>query len=273
MGQLKLLISEIDFLTDYADKGFTIVYAGAADGRHIPVIDSMFMTLGLSWHLFDPSAFHADVTRWSKRFSNRVSLHNECFTDSHAQSFSGDKGVLFISDIRTNKNESSRVHNTKNVPDDNDVMQNEFWQMAWVQMMQPFACCLKFRGKFEYLDGEKFDYIDGQLRIQAWPPPNSTELRLVAQHPYKLRTYSFKQLDEGMSYYNEEDRLHGNNDIKLQDFVMSKYLRYAKVCQPCRGEGSDKFHKFVQLYMDERRKHLNKRREHTQPMNRHHRFG
>jgi hypothetical protein len=55
-GQLKLLLSEIDFLTDFARHGDTVVYAGATCGSHLPILARMFKDLRLSWHLFDPQS-------------------------------------------------------------------------------------------------------------------------------------------------------------------------------------------------------------------------
>ena len=46
-GQRKLLLSEIDFLTDFIDlsknkQKILIIYAGAADGKHISLLSKMF---------------------------------------------------------------------------------------------------------------------------------------------------------------------------------------------------------------------------------------
>jgi hypothetical protein len=266
MGQLKLLISEIDFLTDYAEDGFTIVYAGAADGRHIPVVDSMFKCLNLRWELYDPSPFHREVNTWSSMFKRRVTLYNDIFRDGDAAKYAGREDVLFLSDIRTNEpKRGSAAHadgkeGRRNAPDDDNVMHNEMMQLKWVQTMQPVACCLKFRGKFEYGKGETFEYIDGELRMQAWPPPNSTELRLVASEPYYMREYSFQKLEQGMSYYNEVDRMKHGNDMKIQAYVIDKYKNAAHVYDTCKEKGIHDFDRFVQKYMHERNRNAERPR-------------
>jgi hypothetical protein len=56
-GQRKLLLSEIEFLTDWAplDRDSIVVYAGAAPGTHIAFLAEMFPRL--SFVLVDPSEF------------------------------------------------------------------------------------------------------------------------------------------------------------------------------------------------------------------------
>ena len=104
MGQVKLLLSEIDFLTDFAiNRGTVIVYVGAADGMHIPTLDRMFMDLRLQWRLYDPSPFSQNVLDWQKRNPDRVKVHTRVFTDEDTAAYASldQEEVLFICDIRT----------------------------------------------------------------------------------------------------------------------------------------------------------------------------
>jgi hypothetical protein len=224
MGQMKLLISEIDFLSNLARAGDLVVYAGAADGAHIPTLDCMFQHLRLTWHLFDPSRFSTQVMQWMTANRDRVFIYRRCFHSQDAMYFKQVGTVLFICDIRTKQDHS----NSKSVPDDSHVMSNQMAQMEWVRLMDPVACCLKFRGTFNYAEeaGAKyrhFQYLRGELRVQAWPRPNSTEVRLVARRPYSTRMYSSRQLDEAMSHYNENARLLHANDFKIQNYVLGRY--------------------------------------------------
>lgn len=57
IGQRKLLLSEVDFLTDYARKGDTVVYAGSAPGIHLPYLASLFHSKALRFELYDPRKF------------------------------------------------------------------------------------------------------------------------------------------------------------------------------------------------------------------------
>jgi len=163
-GQIKLLLSEIDFLTSFAEPGDTIVYAGAADGWHIPTLDAMFQPLRLRWRLFDPSQFRQEVYGWRKSSGGRVSVRRRIFTQEDAKYYGSNTvpRVLFISDIRTNEDNA--------IPDDVQVMQNQAMQMEWVQAMQPAACSLKFRGPFDYertKERRHFKYLEGTMNVQV----------------------------------------------------------------------------------------------------------
>jgi hypothetical protein len=254
MGQMKLLISEIDFLSDFARHCDNVVYAGASDGRHIPTLDAMFRPLNISWSLFDPCRFDACVMDWSRKNSNRISLFRRCFVDQDAVYYNGFKRVLFISDIRTGGQQQhtrTRDGNHRVAPGDENVMEDQTMQMRWVHLMHPTACCLKFRGTFTYEDCQEqssFDYIHGQLRLQAWPPPNSSEVRLVASAPYTTATYDSRHLDEATSYYNEHDRLLCGNDARIQDFVLNKYENNHIISEECRQRGLLHFRDFESSY-------------------------
>lgn len=247
MGQMKLLISEIAFLNDFADDGTIVVYVGAADGTHIPTLDSMFQPMKLCWHLFDPSRFSPEVMLWMRQNQLRVFVYRRCFYADDAAYFKGFRAVLLISDIR---NKEDFLDNDS-IPEETNVVQDQAMQMDWVKSMQPTACCLKFRGTFDYMintDAEEFEYINGELRIQAWPRPNSTELRLVASRPYSYRMYSSRQLDEAMSYYNEKCRMLDGNDMKLQKHVLSMYMGNQALKVSVRDAGREAFDAFEGVY-------------------------
>ena len=253
MGQMKLLLSEIDFLSDFARAGDTVVYAGAADGEHIPTLDCMFQSLGLVWHLFDPSRFSTRVMQWMSANKGRVFVYRRCFLTEDAIYFKPFHKLLFICDIRTKENDCSKHA----MPDDSHVMCNQQAQMEWVRYMDPVACCLKFRGAFGYAEeaGAKyrhFQYLKGELRIQAWPKPNSTELRLVARRPYCTKMYSSKQLDEAMSHYNENARLMSSNDLKLQNYILGRYMEHPDLSLECRTKGRQCFDQFERDYCSRR---------------------
>lgn len=225
-GQLKLLVGEISFLTQFARCFDTVLYVGAADGLHIPVLDTMFKHLQLRWILFDPCSFHWTVLNWCQQNASRVSLHNTVFTMQHAEELRGacSAKLLFISDIRIVDlcNERGCFF-----PSDEQVMKDQDMQMNWVLCMQPTACSLKFRSAFHFDDHKttSFRYLDGILHVQAWARPNSTELRLISTFPYELKVYSSKFLVEAMAYYNQHARLLHGNDTKLQASILDAYFQ------------------------------------------------
>lgn len=165
MGQVKLLLSEIDFLGEHAREGDTVVYVGAACGMHIPTLDAMFSTLCLRWHLYDPDDFSTEVHAWCTRegVSSRVRVCQKLFTDADATSFRESNATLLISDIRSSRTDPSSGHHS-----DADIVRDQAMQMGWVMAMNPRACCLKFRGIFGYTDANRyFQYLKGEMRLQV----------------------------------------------------------------------------------------------------------
>jgi hypothetical protein len=78
-GQRKLLMCEIEFLCKHAKSGDTVVYAGAAPGRHILTLAELLFP-ELDFQLYDPAPFNI-------RPSRNVGIHQECFTRECAQKF------------------------------------------------------------------------------------------------------------------------------------------------------------------------------------------
>jgi len=92
-GQRKLLLSEIEFLTVFGQKGTLVVYAGAAPGTHTNYLADLFPSM--DFLLVDPSEFYAKPT-------NRIEIRQEFFTEQICREVrEGGRDVLFISDIRT----------------------------------------------------------------------------------------------------------------------------------------------------------------------------
>lgn len=232
MGQAKLLLAEMDFLAQHASQGNLVVYAGAADGLHIPTLDAIFARLKLRWQLFDPEEFSLRVKKWQATDPERIRVFRQGFSaDAFLRSQGGEEEeeVLFISDIRSSGGR------------DEAIMRDQATQMAWVLQMQPKACCLKFRGPYDYTEETRyFDYLDGKMRLQAWAGPNSTELRLVCTKPYDaLKRYDSKHLEEAMAWHNR----HGRNDKALQNLIL----------QRCGGAlAKAQFAAFMNLYALER---------------------
>lgn len=185
-GQRKLLLSEIEFLTEHGNKSNTVVYAGAAPGYHINYLTKLFPNH--NFHLYDPRKFGISKT-------NKIKLFQQYFTDKDAQVYA-KKDVLFISDIRENL-----------TPDDNDwepiVLRNMDAQQKWVEIMEPSMAMLKFRLSW---DKETQEYLDGDIYIQAWEGSTSTETRLYTDGKSK-KIYDTKKYEEQLFRFNVITRM------------------------------------------------------------------
>ena len=154
----------------------------------------------------------------------------------------------FISDIRT----SGIVVTTEDKsPTDADIVYNNAQQYGWVKTMKPTLSMLKFRHPFrnkiddfsseltkeiqylgsigtvngqggidfikDYKNG-KLIYMDGQIMLQAWAPPTSTETRLITRGTVHADFGSHKAYEEKMFYYNVSMRPHHYKMINAQGF-------------------------------------------------------
>lgn len=72
-GQRKLMLSEVEFLTRFAEPNIICVYAGAAPGTHIAFLSELFPEV--TFVLVDPSDF-------SVRPTPRIQIRQEFMTDT-----------------------------------------------------------------------------------------------------------------------------------------------------------------------------------------------
>lgn len=196
IGQRKLLLSEIEFLSyvygklGNKAKEYTVVYAGAADGEHIPfMINRFFKGVFKEWHLYDePHRFKKalrsvpGVTIVPYVDPNSVKGY---FTEYHYPIYAKQK-IVFISDIR-------RETNNRMVKEDNDL-QNEA-----VMTMNPKFAMLKFRFPF---DGKNHTVLDGRRLLQCWAKQDSAEVRLWSESPHSLIKSSSREHETQMNAFN-----------------------------------------------------------------------
>lgn len=202
-GQRKLFMNELELLTLHAAPGDTVVYAGAAPGKHIEFLaDRLFPKL--TFVLVDPAPFRI-------RSSARIRLVQGLMTDELAREYStagtageeenaeGAKRVIFVSDIR-------RTHASEDL-----ILEDMLDQQRWHDILRPkvqggvcsliSGICvidhpgltqphtalpsaallqqvsmLKFRLPWRAGDTE---YLDGEVRLQPYAKPRSTETRLL----------------------------------------------------------------------------------------------
>lgn len=197
-GQMKLLFSEIQFLTRHARPGDKIVYAGAAPGIHLKILFQMFPNL--SWVLIDPAKIVI-------RPSEHIEVIQGLMTDDLAESYQDDDhNTLFISDIRTGS--------TENEEWDEEIEDNMIMQKSWCDIMKPRRALLKFRLSWKRATTT---YFSGTIFNQVWQPKTSTETRLDTDCK-NLIQYN------NLAY---ERRLMGHNSIlRIQQYSISALEPY-----------------------------------------------
>lgn len=197
-GQLKLLFSEIQFLTLFWESHVTspkVVYAGSAPGDHIPLLSELFPDV--EFHLYDPAPFKIAPT-------TKIHLYNCLFTDEVALSWSNRTDVYLISDIRT-----ADFHTLTKEENEDMIISDLRMQEKWYQLIKPIHALFKFRLPYnekvvieKY--GENFEYLAGHVFFQVWAPASSTETRLVPTHGKKL--WNIKKYESQLFYFNSEVR-------------------------------------------------------------------
>lgn len=203
-GQLKLFLSEVEFLTkvidDAGDRDIVFVYAGAAPGDHIEYLHGLFKNI--QFELYDPNKFVV-------RDSDMIKTHVQFFTDKDAQFWKdniGNRYLAFCSDIR------SEPATPKN------VAENMKMQLEWWKIMNPHLSMFKFR--LPWIPG-KTEWPAGEIYIQAYPGPTSTETRLIVKKNAEVIYYDNQQYEDACFYHNTHNRTYKYpnefHDIGLDD--------------------------------------------------------
>lgn len=187
-GQRKLMLSEIEFLTRFAADHDTVLYAGAAPGRHIAMLSELFPAV--TFVLVDPAPFNV-------RPSPRITVRQEMFTDELAREYA-DRHVLFISDIRSVDWKLQDTSRTETA-----VAADMAAQMRWHLRMAPRASMLKFR--LPWASGST-EYLDGEIHLPVWGPITTTETRLVVTGR-GVRLYDHRTYEEQLFFFNTVTRV------------------------------------------------------------------
>lgn len=260
LGQRKLLISEIEFLTRVLRKArennlqprsdgflYTLLYVGAAPGQHIPTLSEMFPEI--EFVLYDPAKFYISGTK-------AIKIHNELFTDDLVSKYATDRKkenrLLFVSDIRTAPRGNTVKSKGLDPAFELEVEKDLERQKGWVNALKPVRSLLKFRLPFTNKE-EKLstEYFDGIINFQAYAPSQSAETRLeVGNNPTMIK-YDHQTYEEQMFYFNTEYRIHSykhydtkygwSYDTIREYFVLKRYLDF-------RGRGYNDIPKYSQRF-------------------------
>jgi Poly A polymerase regulatory subunit len=195
-GQRKLLMSEIEFLTDFATASnpSVVLYVGAGPGHHLPILMKMFEGLVKCWIFYDATPF-------SFESSKTVDIRNRYFTDSDAHALASEfpENLLFICDIRNLAHGKMDAASSEAAVVDDMTMQER-----WVRILKPSKSMLKFR--LPYVPGAT-EYLAGELLLPVWGPQTTTETRLVVGAKAGRRSYDHQKHWEQMFYFNTVTRV------------------------------------------------------------------
>lgn len=212
-GQKKLLIQEIEFLTQNMGEDNRVLYIGASPGTHIPILSEWFPTM--AFILYDPEPIRFTPNA-------RTRYYNKRFERADAKLM---QGCLLISDIRTMG--ATYTDSEKYIAGD---MQN---QREIYHALKPRAALMKFR--LPYNHGVTF-YPEGELLLPIWGPQTTTEVRLRTKKYWGLEhdvAYGHKHLENQMFYFNTVFRPANFYDaLENKDHFPLGY----DTCYDCVGE-------------------------------------
>lgn len=211
--QLRLFASELAFMTlaitDNKFEDYVVVYAGAAPGKHIPALASLFPKT--PFFLYDIEKFVIEPTE-------QMTLCHEYFTDETARAWgTSGKKVIFISDIRCAV-WAGRVYKCE--------LQLMTMQAQWLEIMLPVWWSVKFRIPYAIVNAaQTFPYLGGHLLFQPFGNPLTMELHLVGNMGHVIAgsravDYESRVIEEMLSNHNHDVRPVGNmysNVFTLKD--------------------------------------------------------
>ena len=236
LGQRKLLISEIYALTTWYIKykgNPTVIYAGAAPGFHIIFLAILFPKA--RFILYDSAPFDARLLKQSR---DVFEFHNRRFTSDDAFAASRLDNTLFISDIRSGRDDFEA-----------GVADDMVTQREWVAIMRPALALLKFRLPYNMPAGSSLEYLDGQLLYSIWSKPMSGESRLLVTPDDidRTRMYDVTQYESVMFKHNKSVRGHAVPTCarRFEQFLAGRNNRYC-ACFDCVAELSV-FERYLRL--------------------------
>jgi hypothetical protein len=200
IGQLKLLLSEMEMLIYYMDisKVNNVIYIGAAPGKHIYVLSKLFPEV--KFYLYDQR------DDWDERIKGEknITIINHYFSDQDIEEWKNfSSPFALISDIRNL--ETSRYVTEEKLDERIDLIWSDMLlQQKWVEVLKPDTALLKFRLPYPRKDETTFTrkYLDGVLLRGIFSKKDSTESRLLIQGQ-AYRDWRIDNYEKITAYHNQ----------------------------------------------------------------------
>lgn len=212
LGQRKLFMAEVEFLSDYGHLSYDIVYTGCSQANHIFYLAKLFPE-----HNF--YVYHHDIN-YELNTNERIKIINNIFTEKDANDWK-DKKILFLSDIRDFSSIKGGYINRKKDDLKNDtneaVEKDLLTQAKWISIMNPEASMIKFHPPY---GPGKFRYLSGVVYSQCWAPKTSSEARLVILKNSKNNYEGEKDINEeinGLSLEMRNELINKGYEITIYD--------------------------------------------------------
>jgi len=244
MGQRKLLLSEIQLITEYYKNNSinpVVLYVGAAPGTHLITLSIMFPKV--YFILYDGAKFDPVLRNYPNVYDIHEGKSGFVTTDTikAIKTKLNPNNLLFISDIRLGDEDKTKFEN--NIAKDMEM------QEEWIDILKPKLSLLKFRMSYNMKHGDKLKYTKGDILYGVWPKGTSGETRLLVKQndiPRKIN-YDFKDYEETMFFHNKYQRPFCFEEMPeaIKDHIFVKANNYCP-CYDCLAELSI-LHKYALL--------------------------
>lgn len=208
VGQLKLLFTEVMFISKFLDKSpKKVVYVGAgSDGYHNTYLADMFPQI--QFDLWDAGTFSVEDRP-------NIKIFKRYFKNEDAYNYAGEKAILFMSDIRN----LAIANNREDLEAYDKIIEGDMIkQMKWTQIIKPMASYLKFKLPIK---PQFFDYFKGTIYLQPFGPYSSESRILVTKYDAMV-TYDSYEFDEKLVYFNSFMR-NKEDSYKKWKKIMEKH--------------------------------------------------
>lgn len=237
-GQLKLFLTNLQFLTKYWDPIKNprpkLVYVGAAPCSWGVLFAELFPMFEL--HLYDPEEFDITLQEYDLNDSSRnveeninrakIYLYKRCFTNDDVSTWQNVLDVFFVSDIRPFTYDKTSEECERVVHDCMTMQSN------WIKEINPDYAQVKFKLPYNKNFGEDdstiYQYLGGRIYFQQWVGPFSTETRLVSSSPHNDISYDYRIYEEMMFHHNTVER-NPNVSQYINVFTGNKKNPYTKL--------------------------------------------
>jgi len=225
LGQLKLFMSELMFLSKMMDKGSegtdTVVYAGAAPGHHISILASMFPKA--KFELWDPRSFKVENR---SNIETHVAFFTNEVADSYRKRRESGEAILFISDIRDKKAAGMRTafksSEESGMDADEELISTDMvLQREWCDIIRPKAAFLKFR--FPWKPGTT-SYYGGKIYLQPYYSI-ATETRLLVTDFDKIVEYDHDEYNDKLYFFHANIRFDPVEDDRWKKIMTSNNIK------------------------------------------------
>jgi len=202
-GQLKLFLSEFFAIIHHMDHDVkNVLYVGGANGSHVHVLSELFEDL--NFHLYDSQRF--DRRLYGKK---NIRIYKKYFDDKDLNHWKKRGKIFFISDIRTLTYDPGTQTDEKRVENEKSVWADMKLQESWIKKLRPSLSLIKFRLPFAYdfilKEGRTRNYLDGDVCLQVYNKPTSSETRLMVKD-ISFKDWDIVEYERKLYYHNSVTR-------------------------------------------------------------------